>query len=77
MATLAVWGTEGGAGAVERCMLETFLGHMGINTHDVRRVVWEEDVCAACDICPRGYSLYTLVAPYDEADMLHFGFSIF
>lgn len=66
-----------GAGAVERCMLETFLGHMGIRAHDVRRVIWDDKGCEACEICPRGYSMYALVAPYDEADMLHFGFEIF
>jgi hypothetical protein len=64
-------------GFVERCMLETFLGHMGVNTHDVRRVVWEEDVCGNCEICPRGYTLYTLVAPYDETDMQKLGFKAF
>ena len=66
-----------GEGYVERCMVETFLGHMGVNTHDVRRVVWEEDVCGNCEICPRGYTLYTLVAPYDEADMQKFGFKTY
>ena len=66
-----------GGGFVERCMVETFLGHMGVNTHDLRRVVWEEDVCDNCEICPRGYSIYTLVAPYDVADMQKFGFKTY
>jgi hypothetical protein len=59
---------------LERCLLRTFLSHMGVSAHDVRRAVWDEDVCQNCEICPRGYTLYALVAPYDEDDMLHFGF---
>jgi hypothetical protein len=66
-----------GEGTMERCMLDTFLANMGVAAYDIRRVVWEEDVCQACETCPRGYTLYALVAPYDEADMLHFGFKIF
>lgn len=57
----------------EICRVETFFIAQGIWLHDVRDVHTYDEVCASC-ACPRGDTIYALVAPYDLDRILEFGF---
>ena len=59
---------------IELCSVGVFLEHRGVVPHDLIKTRWDFPVCAACDVCERGYTISILVAADQVEDAMQAGF---
>ncbi|RME23124.1 MAG: hypothetical protein D6806_11800 [Deltaproteobacteria bacterium] len=58
----------------EICRVHTFLLSVGVFAYDIRDVRVDEVVCDSCWGCPRGDTIFVLVAPEDAQILVDLGF---